>query len=54
MPHHLYNCDYIRYPDDPDKECFCPTPAEARAQARMRCLHQPEEGCECADYEDED
>lgn len=51
---HLWNCDYRQAPDDPEKECFCPTPEEVAARAKMRCLHQPEEGCECADYENED
>lgn len=50
-PGHLYRCDYSMQVVPRDADCYCPT--EVEAQAKMRCLHQPEEGCECADYENE-
>lgn len=31
---HSSLCDYVQYPDDPDKECYCPTPEEAAEQRR--------------------
>jgi hypothetical protein len=31
---HYSRCDYVRYPNDPDKECYCPTREEAAEQRR--------------------
>jgi hypothetical protein len=52
-PGHDLRCDYSMVIVPRDAECYCPTEEERAAQAKMRCLHQPEEGCECADYENE-
>lgn len=31
---HSPSCDYVRFPDEPLKECYCPTRAERAEQQR--------------------
>ena len=41
---HLGRCDFVRYPNDPDNECYCPTPGETKTRD---CGHLVDIECGC-------